>query len=93
MLAGIEPPAGAPAPAGAERLDQFGDRAEALRVRSEVNRRRRALRIGDQRLRQGQVPRQRVEHVLPGPYGLGIAQRDRFSRFEGPDDVVHDPER
>ena len=45
------------------------------------------------RLRQHQIARQRVEHVLPGPYGLGIAQRDRLSRFEGPDDVVHDPER
>jgi hypothetical protein len=42
MLVGVEPPAGTPAPTRCERLDQFADRAEAIRVRGKIQRSRRA---------------------------------------------------
>ena len=93
MVAGVKAPAGAPAPAGGERLHQFGYRAEALGIRAEVQGRRRAHGIGRHGLRQHQIARQRIEHVLPRPHGLGIAQRDRLACLERLDDVADDAVR
>ena len=73
MVAGVKAPAGAPVPARGERLHQIGNRAEALRIRAEVQGRRHAHGIGRHRLRQHQIARERIEHVLPRPHRLRIA--------------------
>jgi len=73
MVAGVKAPAGAPFPARGERLHQIGNGAEALRIRAEVQGRRRAHGIGRHRLRQHQIARERIEHVLPRPHRLRIA--------------------
>ena len=90
MVAGVKAPAGAPVPAHGERLHQIGNRAEALRIRAEVQGRRHAYGIGRHRLRQHQIARERIEHVLPRPHRLRIAQRHRLACLERFDDVVDD---
>ena len=87
------PPARTPAPIGGECLDEIRHRAEAVRVRGEIQGDRRAVGVGDHGLRQHQIAGERIEHVLPGPHGLRISQRHGFTRLEGRDDVGHDPER
>jgi hypothetical protein len=93
MVAGVKAPAGAPVPARGERLHQIGNGAEALRIRAEVQGRRRAHGVGRHRLRQHQIARERIEHVLPRPHRLRIAERDRRARLKSLDDIADDAVR
>ena len=77
--------------ARAERIDHFVHRAKGCRIRPEIDSARRAVGRLHQRLRQREIPRERLEHMLPRPDGVRVAQRDRLARRERPDAVGNQP--
>ena len=70
--------------ARAECVDHLAHRAEGCRVRPEIDSARRAVGRLHQGLRQGEIARQRLEHVLPGPDRIGVAQSHRLARPRAP---------
>ena len=71
--------------------DQLAHRAVALQLRSEVEGLAGGIWIGGQRFGEAQVATQGFKHVLPGPGGGRIADRDRPPSSKSAHGIRHDP--
>ena len=72
---------GFPAEARTERIDHFVNPAKGCRIGPEIDSARRGIGRQHQRLREREVSPERLEHVLPGPDRIRIAQPDRLARL------------
>ncbi len=91
MRSGIALPPGFPAEARTERIDQFVNPAKACGIGPEIDSARRGLGRFHERLGEREVSSERLEHVLPGPDGIRIAQPDRLARLQRSDTVRNQP--
>jgi hypothetical protein len=82
---------GGPAPERDKPLRDVADGRLIVGIRSEVPRPGELLSpVTEEPRRERQVPRQRPEHVLPGPHGIGVSQAHRPVSSERAQAVRHE---
>src|SRR6185437_2323298 len=78
------------APNGDRRLYQLPYLQMVFRLRPEIIRLRISIGVRIQQSAQLQITGDRLEHMLPGPYGCRVANVNGLSGLQGPYDIRND---